>query len=122
MTFEPTSSAAATRCAVTICRDHHQDAWGRRTFARVDMGANHTFTFGHVVTIALTPGRHSLYVGESPLERTVRFEVGEGEHLKFTLICQPPIPGFGFLARLGFVPASVRILRSTQKTTSAVPV
>lgn len=120
MTVEPPSLSAASRCAVTICRDHPEDAWRRHTCARVDGGANHTFTRGHTVTISLTPGRHSLYVGERPFQRTVRFEVAAGEHPKFTLICEPPVPGGGFLARLGFVPCTVRILRSTQKATADV--
>jgi hypothetical protein len=112
---EPLSQSAADRCAVTICRDHPEDAWRGRLYARVDGGAHHTFTRGHTITIALTPGSHALFAGESFLRRTVRFEVAAGEHPKFTLIGQPPLPGLGFLARLSFVPGSIRILRSTTR-------
>ena len=100
---------------MTIRRNHPTDAWRRGTFVRVDGGANHSFTFGHSVTIELTPGRHSLFAGESLLQRTIRFDVAPGEHAEFTIVCQPPVPGFGFLSGLRFVPGSVRVLRSTHR-------
>lgn len=108
----PPSPSAAARCAVTICRDHPDDAWRGRLYARVDGGAHHTFTRGHTITIELTPGRHALFAGEAPFRRTVRFDVAPGEHPRFTLIGQPPLPGFSFLARLSFVPGAMRILRT----------
>lgn len=111
LTERPQLSGAG-RTAVTIRRDHPEDAWRRRVYVRVDGGANHQFNIGHSITMELTPGEHSLNTGDGPRRRTIRFTVAPGEHVRFTLVGRAPARGLEFLARVPFVPGRLRILRT----------
>jgi hypothetical protein len=98
--------------SVTVRRNHARDARQPRIFARVDHGANHTFTYGHAVTVSLTPGPHVLNVRYGLYRRGIKFTVAPGEHARFMLIGLPRIPGLGALARRRLAPSKVEIERS----------
>jgi hypothetical protein len=115
-----TPALAAGRCVVTIRREHSEDQWRRRVYARVDGGATHEFNAGYTVTIELKPGEHSLNTEDGLRRRTIRFTVAPGEHAKFTLVGRPPARGLEFLAGVKFVPGRLQILRTTTSARRAV--
>jgi hypothetical protein len=57
--------------------------------------------FGNAVTVALTPGTHTLRANNTLFWKSATFSLEPGEHAEFALINRPSRFSLGFLALLG---------------------
>jgi len=70
--------------AITVHRTSPADMQERELYVSVDGAPNVILSFGDQVTIPLTPGHHRLRVHNTMSRRRVEFDVGPGEHVRFS--------------------------------------
>jgi hypothetical protein len=69
---------------ITVHRTSPADMQERELYVSVDGAPNVILTYGDAVTIPLTPGHHRLRVHNTMSRRRAEFDVGPGEHVRFS--------------------------------------
>jgi hypothetical protein len=70
--------------ALTVHRTSPADMQERELYVSVDGSPNVILSYGDTVTIPLTPGHHRLRVHNTMSRRRAEFDVGPGEHVRFS--------------------------------------
>jgi hypothetical protein len=74
----------AEASAITVHRTSPADMQERELYVSVDGAPNVILSYGDAVTISLTPGHHWLRVHNTMSRRRAEFDVGPGEHVRFS--------------------------------------
>ena len=69
---------------VTIRRTAPKDIQERELYVSLDGQPNHILRFGDTVTLSAAPGRHRLRVHNTISRKVAEFELGAGEHVRFS--------------------------------------
>jgi hypothetical protein len=69
---------------ITVHRTSTADMQERELYVSVDGAPNVILSYGDAVTIPLTPGHHRLRVHNTMSRRRAEFDVGPGEHVRFS--------------------------------------
>lgn len=69
---------------ITVHRTSPTDMQERELYVSVDGAPNVILSYGDAVTIPLTPGHHRLRVHNTMSRKRAEFDVGPGEHVRFS--------------------------------------
>jgi hypothetical protein len=96
---------------VTVTRDAPDDVRIRQLVVSIDGERAATLLFGESVTRELAPGAHRLRVHNTLVWKTVDFELGEGEHPRFTAVNRAGFGTYTMVGLLGAGPLYVTVRR-----------
>ena len=92
--------ATMTAARLTVSRDASDDVGDRQIVLSLDSEHWTTLLFGQAATRELPPGSHRLKADNTLFWKTVPFDVGPGEELRFVLANRKG-PGSGILLLVG---------------------
>lgn len=73
-----------TNGRVTIRRTDRRDIQERELYVSLDGQPNHILRFGDSLTLPAAPGHHRLRVHNTISRKVAEFDVGAGEHVRFS--------------------------------------
>jgi hypothetical protein len=85
---------------ITVARGGDGDVGSRQIHLSLDEASWATIAFGESATREVAPGRHVLRADNTLLRKTIAFEAGPGEHLRFTA-GNRAVPGSWLFLMLG---------------------
>ena len=92
--------ATMTAARLTVSRDASDDVGDRQIVLSLDSEHWTTLLFGHAATRELPPGSHRLKADNTLFWKTVPFDVGPGEEVRF-VVANRKGPGSGILLLVG---------------------
>jgi hypothetical protein len=96
---------------VTVARDGSDDVRIRQLVVSIDGDKSETLLYGESMTREVAPGPHRLRVHNTLVWKTVDFELGAGEHARFTAVNRAGFGTYSMLGLLGAGPLYVTIRR-----------
>ena len=103
--------ATMTAARLTVSRDASDDVGDRQIVLSLDSEHWTTLLFGQAATRELPPGSHRLKADNTLFWKTVPFDVGPGEEVRF-VVANRKGPGSGILLLLGAPLYYLRISRA----------
>jgi hypothetical protein len=96
---------------VTVTRHSPDDVKTRQMVVSIDGETVATLLYGQSASRELEPGRHRLRIHNTLVWKTVHFDLGAGEHARFTAVNRAGFGTYSMLGLLGAGPLYVTILR-----------
>lgn len=86
---------------ITVTRNSPEDVHQRQVIVKLDGKQRGDLLFGDSLTLQLTPGHHKLQVDNTWNRKTMEFDAGPGEHLRFRTVNRTGHWGWFLLTALG---------------------
>jgi len=99
---------------VTVARTSPDDVGQRQVIVSVDDGPRAQLLYGESIGWDVTPGRHVLKAHNTLVRKTIEFEAGPGEPIRFAVANRASKWMFGFLVVMGVAPLYLTVERVDQ--------
>jgi len=96
---------------VTVSRNASDDVRMRQLEVSIDGRHAATLLYGDTMTRDIEPGRHRLRIHNTLVWKTVHFDLGAGQHARFTTVNRAGFGTYSMLGLLGAGPLYVTIRR-----------
>lgn len=110
-----------TTATLTVRRTASDDVQDRQVYLSIDGEDWATLLYGREVTRELAPGRHVLKANNTLIRRSVTFDIGPGEHLRYQCVNKAHWTAMAFMAFLGAAVLTVRLVREPADTSGSPP-
>ena len=97
---------------ITVSRGGAEDVGSRQIRLSLDEAPWATIAFGESATREIAPGRHTIRADNTLVRKTIEFDAGPGEHLRFTATNRA-LPGNWLFMMLGAPLLRVTLTRET---------
>jgi hypothetical protein len=103
---------------ITVDRTSPEDIQQRQIIVSLGEGSRAQLMFGESMTREIAPGHHVLKVHNTLVRKTLKFDAGPGDHVRFLVANRASRWMFGFLVVMGVAPLYLTVERIDEPAAS----